>query len=119
MSEAVAPQGDSREPSRTEMWENGTCAGQKSAPESLTRSEGLTTGTSPFDLTEGGKPMASRNVTPLTGSAAAKLDGCPACVINTEVPYGGWTEPNGSLVCVYVCSDCGHRWHTSWNDEVA
>lgn len=63
--------------------------------------------------------MASQNATPLTGSAAARLDACPSCCINTEVPYGGWTTPAGHDVCMYVCTNCGHRWHTSWNEGAA
>lgn len=58
--------------------------------------------------------MVAPTPTPLTGSAAANLDGCPSCVINAEVPYAGYTAPTGGLVCLYLCTDCGHRWHTSW-----
>lgn len=60
---------------------------------------------------------AMPDVTPLTGSSAAHLDACDRCLINTEVPYGGFTTPSGSLVCMYRCSDCGYRWHTSWRDS--
>ena len=54
-----------------------------------------------------------------TGSIAARLDACPACLINTEVPFGAYNPPRGGLVALYKCTDCGHRWHTSWASEVA
>ena len=53
----------------------------------------------------------------LCGSTAARLDACPSCVTNTEVPYGAYQTPAGSLVALYKCTDCGHRWHTSWAVE--
>ena len=56
---------------------------------------------------------------PLTGSVAARLDACPRCLDNTEVPYASYTAPNGALVAMYHCTDCGARWHTSWAQEVA
>jgi hypothetical protein len=37
--------------------------------------------------------------------------------VNTEVPYGAFTPPNGATVALYKCTDCGHRWHTSWATE--
>jgi DNA-directed RNA polymerase subunit M/transcription elongation factor TFIIS len=56
----------------------------------------------------------------MTGSLAARLDACPKCLINTEVPYGSFETPAGGLVALYQCTDCGHRWHTSWaTEEVA
>ena len=54
-----------------------------------------------------------------TGSIAARLDGCPSCVTNTEVPFGAFQPPNGALVALYKCHDCGHRWHTAWAPGVA
>ena len=75
--------------------------------------EGLTTN----DLL--GVEMATADVTPASGSMAARLDGCPGCVDNTEVPFGAFRTPAGSLVALYRCSHCGHRWHTAWNAEVA
>jgi hypothetical protein len=51
------------------------------------------------------------------GSDAARLDACPSCAVNTEVPFGTFTLLNGSTVCMYHCADCGHRWHTSWISE--
>ena len=56
---------------------------------------------------------------PLTGSIAARLDACPGCVVNTEVPFGAYNPPSGGLVALYKCTDCGHRWHTSWAKEDA
>ena len=75
-------------------------------------SEGLTT----EDLL--GVPMATADSTAPTGSLAARLDGCPACVTNAELPFGAFYTPAGSLVGLYKCTDCGHRWHTSWAPEV-
>jgi DNA-directed RNA polymerase subunit M/transcription elongation factor TFIIS len=63
--------------------------------------------------------MATANVTPPSGSLAARLDGCPQCVQNTEVPYGAFEPPSGGMVALYKCTDCGHRWHTSWAATVA
>lgn len=73
--------------------------------------EGLTTDCS-------GVEMAKANSTPVTGSIAARLDGCPRCVVNSEVPFGAFNAPTG-LVALYKCTDCGHRWHTSWHKEAA
>ena len=56
---------------------------------------------------------------PATGSLAARLDGCPKCILNSEVPDGAYRAPSGSLVALYKCTDCGHRWHTAWAPEVA
>ena len=58
--------------------------------------------------------MAERNATPMPGSVAARMDGCTSCVVNAEVPYAGFTKPSGADVCMYLCTDCGHRWHTEW-----
>ena len=54
-----------------------------------------------------------------TGSVAARLDACPSCTTNTEVPFGAYLPPKGGIVALYKCTDCGHRWHTSWASEVA
>lgn len=59
------------------------------------------------------------SIAPMTGSIAARLNTCPACATNTEVPYGAYQPPSGGLVALYKCTDCGHRWHTSWMREVA
>jgi DNA-directed RNA polymerase subunit M/transcription elongation factor TFIIS len=53
-----------------------------------------------------------------TGALAARLDGCPQACGNAEVPFGQFTTSTG-VVGLYVCADCGHRWHTSWAAEVA
>jgi DNA-directed RNA polymerase subunit M/transcription elongation factor TFIIS len=58
-------------------------------------------------------------IEPAAGSLAARLDGCPNCVQNAEVPYGSFTPPNGATVALYKCTDCGHRWHTSWAAKAA
>ena len=52
-----------------------------------------------------------------TGSNVARLDGCPQACGNAEVPFGEFTTPAGAVVCMYACTDCGHRWHTSWAVE--
>lgn len=54
-----------------------------------------------------------------SGSVVARLDGCPNCVVNAEVPYGQFTTPSRSVVALYKCSDCGHRWHASWAKDGA
>ena len=54
-----------------------------------------------------------------TGSWLARLDGCPRCVDNAELPYGAFNPPCGGTVALYKCTDCGHRWHTSWHKEAA
>ena len=63
--------------------------------------------------------MASTDVTPATGALAARLDGCPTACGNAEVPYGQYEPFSGGIVALYLCADCGHRWHTSWAPEVA
>lgn len=88
----------------------GRIGSTKTAPDRCANTaEGLTTND------RVGVVMATPDATPLTGSAAAKIDGCPSCVINAEAPYAGFTDPAGALVCMYHCADCGHRWHTSWS----
>jgi len=81
----------------------------ETAPEGAgNTSEGLTTN----DLR--GVEMATPHA---TGSIAARLDGCPTACGNTEVPFGAYQPPSGGLVALYKCTDCGHRWHTSWAGE--
>jgi hypothetical protein len=63
--------------------------------------------------------MATADHTRPSGSLAARLDGCPSCVTNSELPYGAFWTPSGSLVGMYRCHDCGHRWHVSWRQESA
>lgn len=60
--------------------------------------------------------MATADVTPPSGSLAARLDGCPTGCGNAEVPYGQFATPV-SVVGMYLCADCGRRWHTSWHKE--
>ena len=55
----------------------------------------------------------------VSGSWLARLDGCPACVENAELPYGLIHTPNRGDLAVYRCTDCGHRWHASWAREAA
>lgn len=57
-------------------------------------------------------------IEPPTGSMIARLDGCPNCVTNAEVPFGAFHTTHG-LVALYKCTDCGHRWHTAWNRQAA
>jgi len=63
--------------------------------------------------------MSDQNIEPATGSLAARLDGCPTACGNTEVPFGAFEPASGGLVALYKCTDCGHRWHTSWAPGVA
>ena len=92
---------------RRNWYDEGTT---EAAPEQCANTaEGLTT-----DYP--GVEMATADVTP-TGSLAARLDGCPGCVDNCELPYGAFRTPAGSLVALYRCHDCGHRWHASWAGE--
>lgn len=86
-------------------WGNETTPGDAS-----TSAEGLTT--NDYSGVEMAAPHA-------TGSLAARLDGCPSCIINSEVPFGAFQPPAGGLVALYRCTDCGHRWHTSWAKESA
>ena len=54
-----------------------------------------------------------------TGSWLAHLDGCPKACGNAELPYGLAHTPNSGDLCLYKCTTCGARWHTSWKREVA
>ena len=45
--------------------------------------------------------------------ALGRIDGCPACVVNAEAPKVARQVP-GAMRCTYVCTDCGHTWHTDW-----
>lgn len=88
-----------------DLWDNGDT---KTAPgRCANTSEGLTT-----DCV--GVEMAMADVTPPSGALAARLDGCPSCAENAEVPFGAFNPPSGGMVALYKCTDCGHRWHTSW-----
>ena len=44
-----------------------------------------------------------------------RIDGCPECVVNTELPHSTTRTTTGWL-SVYRCADCGHAWSTSWRD---
>jgi hypothetical protein len=47
-------------------------------------------------------------------SPAGLLDGCPGCVVNTELPRD--TQPTATgFHAEYECSDCGHAWTTDWS----
>jgi hypothetical protein len=48
-------------------------------------------------------------------SGMSLIDGCPECVLNTEAPTDA-TPTEGGWRCAYRCSDCGHRWTTSWGN---
>ena len=63
--------------------------------------------------------MNTESVPQPTGSYLARLDGCPRACGNAELPYGLAHTPNRGDLCLYKCRDCGARWHTSWNREVA
>lgn len=43
------------------------------------------------------------------------IDGCPACVLNTEPPRSTVRLEQGWR-CAYLCTDCGHAWTTDWRD---
>lgn len=60
-------------------------------------------------------PDSTRHTAPLATAPPpeSRIDGCPVCVLNTEAPTA-WIGTAGDCVCAYVCSDCGHRWITSW-----
>ena len=48
----------------------------------------------------------------------AQADGCPSCVANVGAP--AWVdEPmtGTGYIAHYRCTDCGHEWTTSWEDE--
>ena len=40
-------------------------------------------------------------------------DGCPGCIINSEIPQHVEATPRGCLA-TYRCTDCGHAWETAW-----
>lgn len=42
------------------------------------------------------------------------VDGCPSCVVNMETPEE-FIRKKGSCIATYLCTDCGHRWTTSWS----
>lgn len=63
--------------------------------------------------------MNTPSVPTATGSWLARLDGCPNCLDNAELPYGLINTPTSGQLCVYRCTDCGHRWHTSWHEVAA
>lgn len=46
----------------------------------------------------------------------ARVDACPNACGNTEAPF--WVTPTAehwaAYIAHYQCSDCGHRWTTSW-----
>lgn len=46
----------------------------------------------------------------------SRLDGCPACVVNTEPPRSIQPTADG-YIAAYLCTDCGHAWLTSWKDD--
>ena len=60
-------------------------------------------------------PHSSDTERPPTTGWMSRLDGCPACVTNTELPTGvGWTADG--FLAHYHCTDCGHSWSTAWKD---
>jgi transposase-like protein len=60
-------------------------------------------------------PAAS--VSPTTDRRGSSLlDGCPECVVNTELPRRTSIVANG-FHSEYECSDCGHTWTTDWKDD--
>lgn len=46
----------------------------------------------------------------------ARLDGCPGCVHNTELPRSIEPLPDAGFIAAYLCADCGHAWATTWKD---
>lgn len=48
----------------------------------------------------------------------SRVDGCPACVTNTEAPQriSGMSDDDG-FRADYKCEGCGHRWYTTWKDN--
>ena len=45
----------------------------------------------------------------------ARVDGCPECVANYEVPR--MIRPVvGGFRADYRCADCGYAWTTEWSD---
>lgn len=45
----------------------------------------------------------------------ARLDGCPECVVNAELPKSTAALADG-FRAAYLCTDCGHAWTTDWKD---
>jgi hypothetical protein len=44
-----------------------------------------------------------------------RVDACPTTCGNTETPVTVAPRPTG-FAALYACTDCGHRWVTSWED---
>lgn len=65
------------------------------------------------------KPNLSGSAQPIRDALRmAQADGCPSCVANVESPT--WVdEPmtGTGYIAHYRCTDCGHEWTTSWEDE--
>lgn len=41
------------------------------------------------------------------------VDGCPGCVVNSEIPEHVQPTARGCLA-TYRCTDCGFEWDTAW-----
>lgn len=65
----------------------------------------------PPDPTPGHTPPGSPPAT-----AYGRVDGCPECVTNVEPPWAVEGTAN-DYIAAYLCSDCGHRWTTSWKER--
>ena len=69
--------------------------------------------------TEGSGPMAIVPETPPSVmttpnlSPFSRVDGCPEACGNTETPRDAEPTCEGYRA-VYLCSDCGVEWYTSW-----
>lgn len=44
----------------------------------------------------------------------SRVDGCPECVLNVEVPVTSIPLTEIGYRNLYICSDCGHTWATEW-----
>jgi hypothetical protein len=96
-------------PSETIMERGRRCANRSPAPRP------------PLALYEGSRPVDSIHAPSLSvppasdNRALSLLDGCPECVINTELPQVVESIPSKAQRASYRCSDCGHAWITEWS----
>lgn len=57
----------------------------------------------------------AESTTPHPPTREARLDGCPECVVNAELPRAVEQTPHG-YIAAYLCTDCGHAWATAWKE---
>lgn len=48
----------------------------------------------------------------------SRTDGCPECVAGYHRPHRIEPLPDDGFIAWYECSNCGHKWWTSWSDSL-